>query len=112
VSFARTGSLSAAVRSAKVSVATHYLLLGASDSYRQAFTMAQEQFADALEAEAFRRALNGSDEILVFLLRAWLPERYEQIVGLAHTGEIALTEQDRIFARAALSEVVEWQWVQ
>jgi hypothetical protein len=64
-SFARTGSLRAAARSARISVATHYLLLGASDSYRQAFTMAQEEFAHTLEAEAFRRALNRSDEILV-----------------------------------------------
>jgi hypothetical protein len=68
--------------------------------------MAQEQFADALEAEAFRRAMNGSDELLAFLLRAWLPEQYEEIVAVEHTGEIVPTDHDRLFARAALTKSV------
>jgi hypothetical protein len=84
-------------------------MLAADSGYRQAFEAAQQHFVDALEAEAFRRALNGSDKLLGFLLRAWRPERYEEIIG---HNEIALTEQDRVCARAALSEVVEWQWVQ
>jgi hypothetical protein len=33
---------------------------------------------DLLEEEAFRRALHGSDELLAFLPRAWLPDRYRE----------------------------------
>jgi hypothetical protein len=110
--YAKTASLPAAARSAKISVDWHYRLLEADSEYRKAFEAAQRQVVDQLEAEAFRRALNGSDELLVFLLRAWRPERYEQIVGAEHTGEIVLTKQDREFARVALSDLVEWQWMQ
>jgi hypothetical protein len=31
---------------------------------------------------------------------------------MEHMGEIVLTEHDRVFARAALSDLVEWQWMQ
>jgi hypothetical protein len=68
--YVRMGDVRAAAKSARFSLATHYRMLETSDSYRQSFAMAQEQLADALEAEAFRRALNGSDELLVFLLLA------------------------------------------
>jgi hypothetical protein len=47
-----------------------------------------------------------------FLLRAWRPERYEQIIGVEHAVEIVLNKQDRDLARAALSELVEWHWMQ
>jgi hypothetical protein len=49
-------------------------MLEKSDSYRTQFEAAQQQVADLLEAEAFRRALKGSDKLLAFLLRAWRPD--------------------------------------
>jgi hypothetical protein len=48
------------------------------------------QVVDLLEAEAFRRALNGRDELLAFLLRAWLPEQYEEIVGVGSCAALKL----------------------
>jgi hypothetical protein len=90
--YAETGSLRAAARAAKVSLATHYRMLETSDSYRKQFEVAQQQVADRLEAECFRRALAGSDELLVFLLRAWLPERYREHTILEHSGAVTLSD--------------------
>jgi hypothetical protein len=90
--YARTGSLRAAARSARVSLSAHYEMLETSDSYRTQFQAAQQQVADRLEAECFRRALAGSDELLVFLLRAWLPERYREHTMVEHSGTVILAE--------------------
>jgi hypothetical protein len=109
--YAKTGSMTGAAKAAKISLAAHSRRLETDPAYRKAFEGAQEHVVNLLEAEAFRRALAGSDELLIFLLRAWLPDRYEEIVGVEHTGEIVLTEQDRVFARAALNEVIE-RWLQ
>jgi hypothetical protein len=110
--YAKTGSVTGAAKAARIRLAMHREKLETDFAYRKAFEGAQEQVVDLLEAEAFRRALAGGDDLLIFLLRAWRPDRYEEIVGVEHTGEIVLTEQDRVFARTALREVIEQQWLQ
>jgi hypothetical protein len=100
--YARTGSLRAAARSARVSLSAHYAMLETSDSYRKQFAAAQQQVADLLEAEAFRRALAGSDELLTLLLRAWLPERYRETTILEHAGTVTLSESASSTVRGAL----------
>jgi hypothetical protein len=67
-------------------------MLETSDSYRAQFEAAQQQVAALLEAEAFRRAFAGSDELLVFLLRSWLPERYREHTMVEHSGSVILAE--------------------
>ena len=78
--YAKTGSLRAAARSAKVSLSAHYEMLETSDSYRKQFEAAQQQVADLLESECFRRAFAGSDELVIFLLRAWVPRYREHTI--------------------------------
>ena len=99
--YVQTGDLRAAAKAAKISLDAHYQLLETSDSYRQSFRAAQQQAVDMLEAEAFRRALAGSDELLIFLLRAWLPERYSEHTVM----ELTLSEPEAEFARETLARV-------
>jgi hypothetical protein len=107
--YAKTGSLRAAARSAKISLFAHYEMLATSDSYRKQFEAAQQQVADLLEAEAFRRALAGSDELLTFLLRAWLPERYRETTMVEHSGTVTLSEMATSAAPGAVRRLIPVQ---
>jgi hypothetical protein len=104
--YAKTGSLRAAARSARVSLSAHYEMLEKSDSYRTQFEAAQQQVADLLEAECFRRAIAGSDQLLVFLLRAWRPERYREITMVEHSGAITISELEASSAQAAVARLI------
>ncbi len=87
--------------------ATHYEWMEKNPAYRRAFEEAQEDAADTLEAEVYRRAVTGvekpvgwykgvaggkvreySDVLLMFYLKALRPEkfreRYEVRGTLAH----------------------------
>ena len=81
--------------------ATHYSRLARDPGYRQAFEEAQQQVIGLLEDKAFRRALAGSDELLIFLLRGWLPARYQEHTIHEHSGSITVSE-----ATGAAREVV------
>ena len=83
--YAKTGSITEAAKAAKISLATHYRWLEIDPAYRKAFEAAQQQAVDLLEGEAFRRALAGSDELLIFLLRAWRPDRYRERSTVEHS---------------------------
>jgi hypothetical protein len=102
--YAKTGDVHAAAKAARISLATHYRML--ETSYRSSFKAAQEQVVDQLEAEAFRRALNGSDGLLAFLLRAWLPDLYREHIIQEHSGTIMLSEREAFSARETLSRLI------
>lgn len=80
---------------AKVGRSSHYRWLTENPDYREAFDVAKREAADRLEAEAYRRAVEGvekpvgwykgqpggyvgeySDKLLVVLLKAAAPEKY------------------------------------
>jgi hypothetical protein len=104
--YAGTGNLHAAAKAARISLATHYRMLEGDGGYRKAFEAAQQQVIGFLEDEAFRRALAGSDELLIFLLRAWLPERYREHTLVKHSGAVVLSEPETSSARRAVARLI------
>jgi hypothetical protein len=103
--YAETGDVRASSKAARISVATHYRMLREVDSYCEAFETARALAIDELEAEAFRRALDGSDELLAFLLRAWLPELYGERTVYEHSGSV-VNEVDASEARGAVRRLI------
>ena len=85
---AKTGNISASARAAGISRCTHYDWLATDPAYRQAVAEAMEDAIDVLEAAARRRALVGSDLLLIFLLKAARPERYRERYQVEHTRDI------------------------
>lgn len=93
--YAQVGNVTAAAKIAGVNRSTHYEWLKC-DQYQARFSEAHEEAADALEAEARRRALSGvdrpifqrgqqvgvvreySDTLLIFLLKATRPEKFRE----------------------------------
>lgn len=53
---------------------------------------AMEQGADRLEAEAMRRALDGSDVLLMFLLKGKRPHIYRDNVKHEHSGSVTFAD--------------------
>jgi hypothetical protein len=104
--YARTGDVRAAARSGRISISTHYRMLREVESYRAAFEVARAQAIDELEAEAFRRALAGSDELLAFLLRAWLPELYGERIMHELSGSVTVNDVDASDARGTVRRLV------
>ncbi|HET8626735.1 MAG TPA: hypothetical protein VFL91_04920 [Thermomicrobiales bacterium] len=76
--FAENGNASRAAALAGVHRAQHYRWLAADPDYAAAFREAREHAADRLEEEARRRALAGSDTLLIFLLKGARPEKYAE----------------------------------
>jgi hypothetical protein len=104
--YGETGDVRAAARAARMSLATHYRMLAESGPYAAQFDFARAQMIDELEAEAFRRALNGSDELLAFLLRAWLPEMYRDRTICEHSGSVVVNEVDASDARGTVRRLI------
>jgi hypothetical protein len=94
--YAKTGNMTEAAKKAKISRPVVYEWLRADAEFRKLFRDAREQAADALEAEARRRAVEGwdepvfhkgyvcgevrkySDSLLQLLLKAAKPRRYRE----------------------------------
>jgi hypothetical protein len=81
--FSSTGNVRLAATAAGVSRDAPYKKAQASSAFAAQWLQAREDAVDILEGEARRRALNSSDAILMFLLRAQRPDLYRDKVALA-----------------------------
>jgi len=73
-----TGNVSQAAAAAGVDRSTAYAAAVRDSAFATAWEMAADEAVDGLEAEGRRRAMNGSDQLLMFLLRGLRPERYRR----------------------------------
>ncbi len=113
VAFLETGNVRRACEVAKVGRSSHYRWFEQHPAYREAFKLAKECAADLLEAEAYRRAVEGveepvgwykgraggmvrkySDTLLIFLLKGLRPEKYRDRVELH--GQLANLDLSRL----------------
>ena len=80
--FAASGNVLLAASAAGVSRDTPYKRARTNRSFADRWASAREDAIDFLEGEARRRAINGSDALLMFLLRAHRPERYRETLRI------------------------------
>lgn len=111
--FADLGTVTHAARAAGVPRRTVYDWLERDPQFALGFRAAEQEAIDSLEREARRRAIAGSDTLLIFLMKGANPAKYRERVdvmmdiskmvdGLTHDPEeraAALAEVDRILAR-------------
>ena len=74
--FMATFRVTTAAAQAGIARDSHYGWLAQDEKYRAAFQRARLVASDVLEDEAVRRAMEGSDGLLMFLLRGLRPEQY------------------------------------
>jgi len=87
----KTGNISASCRAADISRTTFYNWRKNDEDFAAAVLVAMEDAVDVLEAEARRRALVGSDTLLIFLLKGAKPEVYRERHQVEHSGEVGFT---------------------
>ncbi|HKE24969.1 MAG TPA: hypothetical protein VKB88_21555 [Bryobacteraceae bacterium] len=91
--FASTGRVDQSCAIAGYSRETHYQKLKTDEAYRAAFAAAEGRFADVIEAEVVRRAIDcESDALLMFLARGAMPNKYRDRASVEHSGTIDLAE--------------------
>jgi hypothetical protein len=94
-------TVTAACRVADLGRRTVYDERGRNEDFARAWEDAIEAGTDSLEAEARRRALDGSDRLLEFLLKARRPDVYRERVSIdQHLQVKQLTSADLARARA------------
>jgi hypothetical protein len=79
-------TVSQAAKAGNVGRTTVYDKIANDPKFAAAFDNATEQGTDLLEAEATRRAISGSDTMLIFLLKARRPRRFRDNATIEHTG--------------------------
>lgn len=120
--FAKTGIISKAAEIVGVSRMTVWRRRSSSEAFAKAFEDAQEQAADTLEAEAWRRAHDGvdepqfykgdvcghvrkySDNLMMFMLKGMRPEKYRERFTLAPADLDRLIERELQIARQQSTE--------
>ena len=77
-SYETFGTVTAGCKVAKLSRDTVYRWRREDPVFSEAFETAREVVADDLEQEALRRAHDGSDLLLIFMLKALRPDKYRE----------------------------------
>jgi hypothetical protein len=95
-----SGNVRLATAAAGIDRSTPYRRAQRDPKFAEAWAAAEQDAVDTLEAEARRRALHGSDGLLMFLLRAHRPERYRDSLDV-HLD--IRREAERIAARLGMS---------
>lgn len=97
--FEECGNITRAAELARINRRDHYIWLDSDPEYKTAFAESQKIAGDALEAECYRRALDGVDEpvfyqgqecgtvrkfsdtLAIFLLKGAMPDKYKERVA-------------------------------
>lgn len=97
----KVGTVRAAARIAKINETTHRRWMKSDPKYSEAFANAKEIGIQELEDEARRRAMKGSDTMLIFMLKAARPAIYRERVDVDHSGAVGI----KFYAEAPIDRV-------
>lgn len=107
---AESGMVSEACAKAGVNRSTAYRARQADEAFALAWADVEERATEELERVVLKRAIEGSDTLAMFLLKARRPEKYRENVKVEHAGSVARsydgvdTDTLRERARALLSD--------
>lgn len=86
--FEETGVISTACAAAAVGRSTVRYARQSDEEFAVAMHDASEAFTENLEREGYRRAVDGSDRLIEFFLRARKPQTYRDNVKVEHSGSV------------------------
>lgn len=108
VALANTGTVTSAAEAAGISRKQAYVSRELYPDFKKAWDDALEIAADTLEAEARKRAFNGDTTLIIFLLKAYRPERFRETrVSIPPVELNKMIEAEFKRLRAAESEMSE-----
>src|SRR3954451_22204722 len=86
-------TVAGACKAANVGRTTAYQARQRDEAFAVAWRDVEEHAIEVLEAEAYQRAMNGSDKLLMFLLRARRPEKYRDRGPALNPDELDLRDR-------------------
>jgi len=98
------GVIGKACDTAGVRRKTHYEWMAKHAKYRELFEELREKFVDGLEQVAIDRAMEKSDNLLMFLLKAERREKYGDRQDIALSGQMHKPPIQLVFAEGMLTE--------
>ena len=101
--FVKYGTISAACKVAGIGRSTWYGIKKEDPQFAADAEHAKHEVADGLEQEAIRRAYDGSDVLLIFLLKGHKPEKFKE----RHHSEIK-SENKNAHTPESVSSTTEW----
>lgn len=107
-----TGTVVQACQAAGISRSAAYRARQEDEDFALAWHDVDETFVEILERTAYTRAINGSDRLLEFLLKAKRPAVYRETrLDLHHTGQIeraqpVIVEPDGDAAATAIAKIL------
>ena len=83
-----TATVTEACRVAGIGRATAYRARQQDEAFAVAWADVEEESTETLESVAVQRAVDGSDTLMIFLLKSRRPQKYRENVKIEHGGEI------------------------
>ena len=83
-----TATVTEACRVAGIGRATAYRARQQDEAFAVAWADVEEESTETLESVAVQRARDGSDTLMIFLLKSRRPQKYRENVKIEHGGEI------------------------
>jgi len=82
------GTVTEACRKSGVSRTTAYRARQQDEAFALQWADVEEEGTELLEKVAVQRAVDGSDTLMIFLLKSRRPQKYRENVKIEHGGEI------------------------
>ena len=95
-------SISAACLGASITRSSAYLWRESDPAFKAKWDECVEEGTDRLEDEAMRRAVDGSDTLLIFMLKARRPQKFKDRVALGGDAEAPPIRSENVSAREIL----------
>ena len=86
--YEETGVIAVACKAAAIGRTAVHNARQADEDFALAMHDAAEAFTDSLEREGYRRAVDGSDRLIEFFLRARKTQTYRDNVKVEHSGSV------------------------
>ena len=83
-----TATVTEACRSLGIDRGTAYKARQRDEAFAVAWADVEEESTETLESVAVQRAKDGSDTLMIFLLKSRRPQKYRENVKIEHGGEI------------------------
>ena len=85
---AEAGTVTEACRKSGISRTTAYHARQQDEAFALQWADVEEEGTELLEKVAVQRAVDGSDTLMIFLLKSRRPQKYRENVKIEHGGEI------------------------
>ncbi len=111
IAYSETGSVTKSAEAAGIVRTHHYHWLKTDTQYKDALSLADHLFSEALESHARSLALKGDTTMTIFLLKGQMPEKYGDKSRVTHdfsglTSDQLIARAESLFGRTVVEGII------